>query len=93
MKHIVTILSLLMSGALFAQEQSVTLSVPGMNCPVCPITVKKSIEKVAGVKSVNVSYDNKTATVLYEGQQVDVSRIQKATENAGYTSEVIKGNK
>lgn len=93
MKHIVTILSLLMSGALFAQEQSVTLSVPGMNCPVCPITVKKSIEKVAGVKSVNVSYDNKTATVLYEGQQVDVSRIQKATENAGYPSEVIKGNK
>ncbi|MBU1187775.1 MAG: cation transporter [Gammaproteobacteria bacterium] len=93
MKYIFAILSLLISGSLLADEQSVILSVPGMNCPVCPITVKKSIENVTGVKSVDVSYESKSATVLYDDQLADIARIQKATENAGYPSEIIKGIK
>lgn len=93
MKYIIVILSLLMSGSAFAEEQSVTLSVPGMNCPVCPITVKKAIEKVTGVKSTNVSYENKLATVLYDDQLADIASIQEATKNVGYLSEVIKGKK
>ncbi|MFQ5356083.1 MAG: mercury resistance system periplasmic binding protein MerP [Mariprofundaceae bacterium] len=93
MKHIIVILSLLFSGSLLAGEQTVVLSVPGMNCPVCPITVKKSIEKVAGVKSVNVSYESKSATVVFEDQLASIASIKEATENAGYPSEIIKGIK
>ncbi|CDI94334.1 putative periplasmic mercuric ion binding protein component of transporter [Pseudomonas aeruginosa PA38182] len=39
----------------WAATQTVTLSVPGMTCSTCPITVKKAISKVEGVSKVNVT--------------------------------------
>jgi len=33
----------------WAAVQTVTLSVPGMTCAACPITVKKALTKVGGV--------------------------------------------
>jgi len=92
MKHIILIASLLVSGSLLAEEKTVVLSVPGMDCPVCPITIKKSLERVDGVKTVNVSYKNKSATVLYENQLAKLESILEATKNVGYPSEVIEGN-
>ncbi|MCK9396082.1 MAG: mercury resistance system periplasmic binding protein MerP [Methylobacter sp.] len=90
MKKFVFLLSLIQSGMLYAAEQAVTLSVPGMNCPICPITIKKSLQKLAGVKFVNVSYENKTVTVSFEDSLTDVNTLLKATENVGYASTVLK---
>ncbi|MGC9159545.1 MAG: cation transporter, partial [Terracidiphilus sp.] len=38
----------------FAATRTVTLSVPGMTCPVCPITVRKALREVPGVEKVDV---------------------------------------
>jgi periplasmic mercuric ion binding protein len=48
----------LFAGAL----QTVTLDVKNMTCAVCPITVKKALEKVTGVTSATVGFDKKTPT-------------------------------
>jgi len=93
MKKFVFLLLLIQSGMLYAAEQAVTLSVPGMNCPVCPITVKKSLQKVSGVKSVTVSYENKTVTVSFEDSLTNVNSLLKATENVGYPSTVLKNTR
>lgn len=77
---------LFLSGVISAAEQSVILSVPGMNCPVCPITVKKSLQQVAGVKSVNVIYESKTAEISFDDKLTDIKSLLKATENVGYPS-------
>lgn len=90
MRTLVILCLLAQSGFLFAAEQSVILSVPGMNCPVCPITVKKSLQKVEGVKSVTVSYENKTATVSFDDQKAAIKSLLKATENVGYPATVLK---
>ena len=74
------------SGVISAAEQSAILSVPGMNCPVCPITVKKSLQQVDGVKSVNVIYESKTAKVSFDDKVTDIKSLLKATENVGYPS-------
>lgn len=76
-----------------AAEQTIVLSVPGMNCSVCPITVKKSLQKVEGVKSVNVTYENKTATVSFDNEQTDISSLTNATRNVGYPSHIKGSNK
>jgi periplasmic mercuric ion binding protein len=87
MKNSLVFLFLLsMSGVISAAEQSVILSVPGMNCPVCPITVKKSLQQVDGVKSVNVSYESKAAEVSYDDKLTDIKSLLRATENVGYPS-------
>ena len=38
----------------WAATQTVTLSVPGMTCASCPITVKHALSKVEGVSKTNV---------------------------------------
>ncbi|SAM58167.1 Periplasmic mercury(+2) binding protein [Enterobacter kobei] len=43
----------------WAATQTVTLSVPGMTCASCPITVKHALSKVEGVSKTDVSFDKR----------------------------------
>ncbi|MDE2000103.1 MAG: mercury resistance system periplasmic binding protein MerP [Burkholderiales bacterium] len=76
--------------ALAAPSKTVTLAVQNMTCPLCPITVKKSLEKVAGVRAVQVDFDKKIATVTYDPDKAQPEALTKATTNAGYPSAVQK---
>lgn len=82
----------LFSTSALAAVKTVTLSVPGMNCEVCPITVKKALQKVSGVSKVEVSYEKKEAVVTYEDAKATLVHLQDATFDAGYPSE-LKGAK
>ncbi len=72
----------------WAATQTVTLSVPGMTCAACPITVKKALTKVDGVQKVEVSYEKLVAVVTFDDTRTSVEALTKATENAGYPSAV-----
>ena len=76
--------------ALAAPPQSVTLVVKNMTCEVCPITVKKALEKVPGVQSVKVDFDKKTATITFDPDEAKLEMLTKATTDAGYPSVVGK---
>lgn len=80
------------ANASFAQQETaqktVTLSIPTMTCPVCPITVKKSLEKISGVSKVNVDFETKTAIVTFDPQKVEIKALTKATTDAGFPSQV-----
>lgn len=67
-----------------------TLKVPGMTCPTCPITVKKALSKVDGVSKVEVQYDKKQAVVTFDDTKTDANALIKATTNAGFPSEEQK---
>lgn len=70
----------------FAAERVATLSVPGMTCSVCPVTVSKALEKVPGVKDVAVDLGTKTAQVRFDDEATSVEALTKATTDAGYPS-------
>lgn len=89
MKKLIFMLFFFMSGLIQAAEQSVTLSVPGMNCPTCPLTVRLSLEAVEGVKKAKVTYDNKQATIIFDDQITKVEELIEATTDAGYPSKLI----
>lgn len=72
----------------WAATQTVTLSVPGMTCAACPITVKKAISKVDGVQKVEVSYEKRVAVVSFDDGRTSVQMLTKATEDAGYPSSI-----
>ncbi|GGH49834.1 periplasmic mercury ion-binding protein [Comamonas phosphati] len=76
------------SAPAWAATQTVTLSVPGMTCAACPITVKKALSKVEGVSQVAVTYDKREAVVRFDDTKADVQKLTKATEEAGYPSSV-----
>lgn len=65
-------------------ERTVVFAVENMTCAACPITVRKAIAKVKGVKSVSVDFDAKTATVVFDPAVATREQIGAASTNAGY---------
>jgi mercuric ion binding protein len=74
--------------ALAGAPQTVTLDVKNMTCVVCPITVRKALEKVQGVASVKVDLDAKTATVTFDPDKTNAAALVRATAEAGYPASV-----
>jgi len=73
----------------WAASTTVTLSVPTMDCPVCPITVKKALGKLAGVEAVTVNFDRREATVTFDDVKTNVEALTRATRDAGYPSTLV----
>jgi mercuric ion binding protein len=72
----------------WAATRTVTLSVPGMTCAACPITVKKAISRVEGVSKVDVVFEKREATVTFDDAKTNVHNLVAATTDSGYPSTV-----
>ncbi len=70
----------------WAATQTVTLAVPGMTCAACPITVKKALSRVDGVSKTDIGFEKREAVVTFDDTKVNVQKLTKATEDAGYPS-------
>ena len=87
---ILTLSLTLLTGSAWAASKTVTLKLPGMTCPTCPITVKKALRKVDGVSKVEVRYEQKQAVVTFDDAKTDTKALIKATTDAGFPSEEQK---
>ena len=83
----------ILTSPLWAATQTITLSVPDMNCATCPITVKKSLTKVSGVSKTEVSLDRREAKVAFDDTKTSAEALTRATKEAGYPSTVIGATK
>lgn len=90
MKKLITLLALsaTLSAPAWAATQTVTLSVSGMTCAACPITIKKALNKVEGVETIEVNLEKKEALVTFDDTKTTVEALLEATKNAGYPSTV-----
>ena len=86
LRQLFVLTALAAASAAWAGEKTVTLSVPGMYCEMCPATVKKALSRVPGVVKVDASYKDKQAVVTYDEDKTSVDALTKATANAGYPS-------
>jgi mercuric ion binding protein len=85
-KLLAALMLTLISMPVTAADQTVTLSVPGMNCAACPITVKMALSKVPGVSKIEISLDKREATVMFDDARTSVDALTHATGEAGYPS-------
>ena len=74
--------ALAMAGA----PQTVVLDVQNMTCELCPITVRKALEKVPGVSDAKIDLGKKTATVKFDPDKAKIAALVHATTNAGFPS-------
>ncbi len=79
-----------LASPVWAASQTVTLSLPTMDCPVCPITVKKALTKVPGVSDAKVNFDKREATVVFDNARTNVDALARATKDAGYPSTLAR---
>ncbi|NNM69522.1 MAG: mercury resistance system periplasmic binding protein MerP [Gallionella sp.] len=71
-----------LSTPVWAASRTVTLSIPSMDCEVCPITVKKALSKVPGVSQSTVNFDKRQATVTFDDSKTSVDALTRATMDA-----------
>lgn len=87
-KHILIAVGFVLSPLAWAAQKTVTLSVPGMSCATCPITVKKALTKLGGVVDVKSNLDRRETSVVYDNTQVSLDALTRATKDAGFPSTV-----
>ncbi|MEW5817378.1 MAG: copper ion binding protein [Spirochaetota bacterium] len=61
------------------------LTVEGMTCDHCKMTVEKAVRALKGVKSALVNLAKKNLTVEFDESAVNLKDITAAVENQGYT--------
>ena len=72
-----------------AAPRTITLAIPSMDCPVCPVTVKKALSQVPGVIQANVNFAERQAIVRFDDARTNVGALTESTKNAGYPSTVV----
>lgn len=78
------------SSVAIAAEQTIKLSVPDMTCVSCPYMVKQAISAVDGIKAVEATMEDRSATVTYDDTVTSIEAIQQATANIGYPSSLYE---
>lgn len=79
-----------MLGKPSAGVKIITLTIAGMTCSACPITVKKALTKVDGVIKVEVSFEKREASITFNPAKTTIEDLIKATTDVGYPSTVKK---
>ena len=71
-----------------ASEKIVKIDIEGMTCPLCTMTIKKNLKKQPGVYKAKVRLNTHMATVTYETDQIETSRLLEAIEAVGYKGKI-----
>ncbi|VFQ43489.1 heavy-metal-associated domain-containing protein [Desulfoluna butyratoxydans] len=65
------------------QNQSIELPITGMTCAACSLAVKTVLKRLDGIHQVRVSFEKKTAVVIYNPQQVTPEQMAQAVNDTG----------
>ena len=84
------LVTLMPLASLAAPPHTAVLDVHNITGGLCPVTVKKALEKVAGVSQAQVDFAKKTATVTFDADKTNATALAKATTDAGFPSTVRK---
>ena len=88
LKTTATIIGLtLFACAALGKDAIAELKVPAMDCAACTVVIKKALTQTKGVKTVDLSVEKRTATVVYDDTQITESQIEKAIEKSGFKTE------
>lgn len=65
----------------------------GMHCVGCAMTVDGAVEDLPGVKAATTNYARQVADVEFDEQRVTESQILDAILAAGYSAQVMSGER
>ena len=60
----------------------------GMHCESCAVEIKETLETTAGVRSADVTFNGKTASVEYDDAVVQGQTLIKKIQDLGYQATV-----
>ncbi len=72
------------------EPKRVVLDVPGMNCSLCPISVKKALERVPGVLEAKADLATRSAEATFDPDRATPEALARAVSDAGYPASIRK---
>jgi copper chaperone len=66
------------------------VSVPGVHCDHCQVSIEGAVSKAAGVQRVAVDLATKQVTVDHDAAVTDIDEITRRIEDQGYDVESIE---
>jgi copper chaperone len=65
--------------------ETTTLVAPDISCEHCQHAIEGALGELQGVSNVKVDIPTKTVQVIYNPQQVSLSKIEEVLDDTGYT--------
>ena len=87
---LVAMIIIRMTPPVLAARKNVTLSIPTMDCEVCPVTVKSALKKVHGVTGIDINPMKRIVLITFDDSKTNVAALQETTKMAGYPSQLVK---
>ena len=72
-------------------DETVSFDVEKMTCATCPIAVRKAMQRVDGVKEVEVSLKDNSAVVIFDASVTTAEEIGQASTDVGFPA-TVRGN-
>lgn len=66
-------------------KRSIELTIGGMHCASCTLSIEKVVQSMPGVSSINVNYANNQAFISFDDTQVSKKELITAIKGLGYT--------
>ena len=73
-------------------DQLAIIRIEGMHCHKCDQTVQKSLMQYDGVHEVEVDFNSKQASVLFDKDKVELGALMNAINGAGYKAQGLMTN-
>ncbi len=74
---------------LFSKKmKEVTIAIEGMSCNHCTASVKKAVMALDGVKSADVSLQNKNAVIKYDESKINAQKIVKCINELDFKATI-----
>lgn len=64
--------------------ETTVVKIKGMTCMGCVSSVKRVLQELDGVKTVDVSLDKAQATVQFDADRATAAQLKAAIEDAGF---------
>ena len=72
------------------KPEKAQIQIAGMTCTTCAATIEKGLAETPGVQQANVNFASEKATIEYDSEKVDLSRIKDTVAELGYRVSTIK---
>lgn len=69
-------------------DKQINLMVGGMHCVSCAKIIEKKLQKVHGVKEVNVNFTAEKARIIFDSKKANIENLISAVVQAGYKATV-----
>ena len=69
-----------------ANDQLAIIRIDGMHCHNCEEKIRKAISTKPGVHEVEVDFNSKQASVLFDPSMVKIAELMAAVDEVGYSA-------